>query len=125
MDTSGTVASETATNFLTGFWSAVPSILWFGLLLVCLFVLRKELRSLLQNLSWRLRTGAPVKFFSIELGESYVSPSIDVSLAESAVGQRIDEDAERWEERRRYYEPQSKSTLGSPPGPVQDSAHAL
>jgi hypothetical protein len=89
----------------SGFWSALPSILWAVLILIALIVFRKEVQALLQNLSWRLRTGAALKLFSIELGQSYVSPAIDAGQDETALDHRTDTREERWRQREQYYEP--------------------
>jgi hypothetical protein len=76
-------ASESAPY--SGLWSVIPSILWAVLVLVALIVFRKEIQSLLRNFAWRLRTGAALKLFSIELGQSYVSPSIDAGKNETTL----------------------------------------
>ncbi|MBK5292959.1 MAG: hypothetical protein JJE04_14965 [Acidobacteriia bacterium] len=86
-------------------WSAIPSILWVVLALIALIVFRKEIQALLQNFSWRLRMGGAVKLFSIELGQSYVSPSIDARNNETTLGHRIDKNEERWQQREQYYTP--------------------
>jgi len=96
-------ASESGAH--SGVWSAVPSILWIVLGLIVLIAFRKEIQALLQNLSWRLRTGAALKLFSIELGQSYVSPSIDAGKDETALEHRSDENKDRWLQRQQYYKP--------------------
>ncbi|MFZ0036964.1 MAG: pYEATS domain-containing protein [Candidatus Acidiferrales bacterium] len=88
----------------SGLWAAVPSILWVILTFIALVIFKKEVRDLLQNFSWRLRTGAEVKIFSIELGQSYVSQSID-SSDQSDLKHRTDEKEERWRQREQYYRP--------------------
>lgn len=89
----------------TGFWSIVPSILWTVLALAALIIFRREIQSLLQNFSWRMRTGAALKLFSIELGQTYVSPSIDAAKNETALAHRADENGERWRDREQFYKP--------------------
>jgi hypothetical protein len=86
-------------------WSVIPSVLWVMLALVALVTFRKEVRALLQNLSWRLRTGAAFKLFSIELGQSYVSPSIEGGKNPTALAHRTDKNEERWKQREGYYRP--------------------
>ncbi|MBZ5612385.1 MAG: hypothetical protein LAO23_00140 [Acidobacteriia bacterium] len=98
-------ASATESAKQSGLWDIIPSILWVVLALVALVAFRKEIQSLLQNFSWRLRTGAALKLFSIELGQSYVSPSIDAGKNETALVHRADENGERWREREQYYKP--------------------
>lgn len=89
----------------SGPWIALPGILWVALVLVALFAFRKELRLLVQALAWRVRSGAAVKLFAMELGEAYVSSGIDSSRDESQVPYFFDQDGTRWRERERYYEP--------------------
>ena len=89
----------------SGAWSVLPSLLWFGLAMVALLLLRTEIRALLQNFSWRLRTGAAVKLFSMELGQTYVSQAIDASKDETTFEHRADLADERWRQREMYYKP--------------------
>jgi hypothetical protein len=89
----------------TSFWTVFPSLLWILLTLVAVLLLRNEIRSLLQNLAWRLRTGSSIKFFSIDLGQSYVSPTVDSSGSESELPHRKDDDEQRWKQRQSYYVP--------------------
>jgi hypothetical protein len=89
----------------SGFWSALPAFLWFSLVLVALLLLSSEIRALLQNLSWRLRTGAAVKLFSMELGQTYVSPAIDASKDETTFEHKPDLNDERYLQREQYYKP--------------------
>jgi hypothetical protein len=62
-------------------WAALPSLLWFALAVVLLGVLRKELRQILSEIAWRLRSGAALKKASLELGSIVVVPGSDVSRA--------------------------------------------
>lgn len=50
------------------FWSALPTILWVGLIVVVLYILRKSLFELVAHLITRVRAGAPVRFGSLEVG---------------------------------------------------------
>lgn len=86
-------------------WAALPSILWVLLVFIALALFRREIREVFQNLSWRLRTGAALKLFSVELGQSYVSPSIEIGNDETALEHRTDTDEERWRQREQYYKP--------------------
>lgn len=89
----------------SGVWFALPSLLWFGLAIAALLLLRAEIQALLQNVSWRLRTGAAVKLFSMELGQTYVPQTIDASKDETTFEHRIDLANERWLQREQYYRP--------------------
>jgi hypothetical protein len=62
-------------------------------------LLRKELIVLLENLSWRLRTGAAVKFFSLELGQTYVAQNIVPGTDETSFDHRPDAERFRWKQR--------------------------
>ena len=87
-------------------WAALPSILWVLLVFIALVLFRKEIRQVFQNLSWRLRTGATLKLFSLELGgQSYVSPSFETDKDETALEHRTDTAEERWRQREQYYKP--------------------
>jgi hypothetical protein len=106
MQTAQTSAPASAiTAAENGLWIALPGILWVILVFAALLAFRKELRLLVQALAWRVRSGAAVKLFAMELGEAYVSSGIDSSRDESQVPYRIDKDGLRWEERERYYQP--------------------
>jgi hypothetical protein len=96
-------ASESISH--SGIWSTIPSILWVLLAFLALIIFREEVQTLLQNFTWRLRTGAALKLYSIELGQSYASPSIDTGKRETALQHRTDRDGDRWRQRERYYKP--------------------
>src|ERR1700722_11398306 len=87
------------------FWGALPSLLWFGLALVALLLLRTQIRILLENLSWRMRTGASIKLFSLELGQTYIAPNIGATSDESNLQHHTDSDSRRWKQREQYYVP--------------------
>ncbi len=50
------------------FWSALPSILWVGLIASAAYYLRRELSQILSQLLLRLRAGAPMKIGTVEIG---------------------------------------------------------
>jgi len=50
------------------FWSALPSILWFLLVVVFSFVFREQLATLFTQLTRRIKSGAAVKVGTVELG---------------------------------------------------------
>ena len=87
-----------------GFWGALPSVLWVGLAIFAFFLLRRQLIDLLENLAWRVRTGASIKLFSLELGQTYVAQNVGNS-DESALAHRPDSDSRRWNQRESYYRP--------------------
>jgi len=60
-------------------WTALPGLLWLALAVVLLVVLRKELRQILSELAWRLRSGVALKIASVELGSIVVVPGGEVS----------------------------------------------
>ena len=50
------------------FWSALPSILWTGLIASALYYLRNELSQILAQLLLRIRAGVPMKLGAVEIG---------------------------------------------------------
>lgn len=97
-------AAMDASSF-SGLWPVLPSVLWVLLVFFAILLFRSEIRQVFQHLSWRLRTGAALKLFALELGQSYVSPSIEISADESALESYVDENGERWRQREQYYLP--------------------
>ena len=89
---------------ISAVWAALPSLLWFGLAVILLLVLRKELRQILSEFAWRLRSGAALKIASVELGSIVVVPGGDVSKQEKEIGVRPDANHVRERERAAYRE---------------------
>jgi hypothetical protein len=85
-------------------WVALPGLLWFVLAVILLVVLRKEFRQILSELAWRLRSGAALKFASVELGSIVVVPGGEVSQREKEIGVRPDGNHVREQERAAYRE---------------------
>jgi hypothetical protein len=85
-------------------WTALPDLLWFALVVVLVFVLRKELRQILTEFAWRLRAGAAVKIASVELGPLVVVPGGELSQREKVIGVRPDANHVRERERETYRE---------------------
>src|SRR5689334_21039823 len=85
--------------------SSLPTLLWVVFALVLLLVFKKDLRALLQNLVWRVRTGAALKLASFEMGQSYVSPNAGIGQISSAIETKPDEDGRRYKQREQYYKP--------------------
>jgi hypothetical protein len=108
--TESSQATQTATSG-TSFWTVLPGVLWFALATVALVLLRKQLITLLENLSWRLRTGAAVKLFSFELAQTYVAQNIDPATHETCFEHRTDSNSVRWKQREQYYLPSRKVLL--------------
>jgi pYEATS domain-containing protein involved in immunity len=85
-------------------WTVLPGLLWFALVVVLLFVLRKELRAILTEFAWRLRSGAALKIAAVELGPIVVVPGGEVSQREKEIGVRPDANHVRERERTAYRE---------------------
>jgi hypothetical protein len=83
----------------------LPTLLWFALALVALLLFRNTLQELLRVAIWRVKSGSQLKIASFELGASYVSPQSDFSKKGGLFDVRVDEKGKRYEERRKYYEP--------------------
>ena len=78
------VAADTPANV----WSALPTLMVIVFIAALVILLRDELRQLLANVSWRMKSGAAVKLFSFELAEGYVTQQIDGD--ESALRHHVD-----------------------------------
>lgn len=50
------------------FWTALPSMLWTGLIGAAVVYLRKELSQIVSQLLLRIRAGAPMKIGAVEIG---------------------------------------------------------
>jgi len=97
-------SSASATPQNANLWGALPSLLWVGLAILAFLLLRRQLIDLLENLARRVRTGASIKLFSLELGQTYVAQNVGNSN-ESAFPHRTDSDSRRWKQREVYYAP--------------------
>lgn len=102
---------KSADSIATGILPIIPSLLWILLIFIVLIIFNKEISDTLKNLSWRVRTGAALKLFSLELGQSYVPQKIDSAKDETALHHRKDKDEERWLQRQQYYKPNRKILL--------------
>jgi hypothetical protein len=58
------LAAEAADNL----WTALPSVLWVGLIVACIILFHSHLASLLTHLTRRIRSGAAVKVGAVDLG---------------------------------------------------------
>ncbi|MCS7001136.1 MAG: hypothetical protein NZ481_09725 [Candidatus Kapabacteria bacterium] len=92
------------TEVTISFLSILPSLLWFILAIVLLFVFRGAIRQLTSAIIWRVKSGAQVKIASFEIGESYVSPAPTISRGK-LIDILEDEDQQRYRERGQYYIP--------------------
>lgn len=94
-------------NTLTGadIAAILPTLIWFVFALIVLFIFRNSLLDLLRIAMWRVKTGSQLKIASFELGASYVSPQSDFSEKGGLFDVRVDENDIRYQERRKYYEP--------------------
>jgi hypothetical protein len=88
----------------SAFWPVVPSVLWIVLAAVVLWCYRKEISNVLREVAFRLRSGAAVKFASVELGSIFVAPGPEVSQRDKDSGVRTDSGRVREQERRAYRE---------------------
>ena len=86
-------------------WTVLPNLIWFMFALVALFVFKNDIRGLMSNLIWKIKTGAKVEVGSFKLGESHVSTTEDIEKKGGTIIIRLDENDARYEERRKYYEP--------------------
>jgi prokaryotic YEATS domain len=84
------------------FWNALPSILWFVLILLLLLLFQKNLRALLRSLTWRLKSGAAFKVASFEVGASYIPQGGTRSEGEGIVEVRKDENQEFHNQRSKF-----------------------
>jgi len=101
---------KTPADAMSAFWAAAPSFAWFFLIVILLVVFRKEIKGLFGALGWRLKSGASLKIASFELGSAYVSAN-NVSVEVQGIESKPDQSGVRYEERRRYYEPNRKIML--------------
>jgi hypothetical protein len=99
MMTENTFLGGADENILT----ILPSLQWFLLILFLVIAFRNELHGLLENISWRVKLGAPIKIAYFELGASYISPTGDSKSG--FLDARVSPDDKRYEERKNYYEP--------------------
>jgi len=83
-------------------WATLPSVLWFALAVILLVILRKDLRQILTEFAWRIRSGAALKIASVELGSVVVVPGGEVSQREKEIGVRPDATQVRERERTAY-----------------------
>jgi hypothetical protein len=83
----------------------LPTLLWVTLALIALFLFKNNLQELLRVAVWRVKTGSQLKIVSFELGASYVPPQSDFSEKGRLYDVRVDEKDIRYQERRKYYEP--------------------
>ena len=85
------------------FWSAAPTILWVLFAASLFAVFHNQLKDLLLNLSWRVRSGMPLKVGSVELGPSYVPFGGSIQQNEGLIQTREDKDGARSHERDLLY----------------------
>lgn len=98
----------------------LPPILWFILGVVVIVVFKDILRDLLRTTLWRVKTGAPIKIASFELGASYVSTQTTSAEKGGLLEVREDPKNIRYEERKQYYEPTRRIFLVHRIAPSKD-----
>jgi hypothetical protein len=59
---------------LASFISTLPALITILLAAGLVIAFRNDIRKAASGLAWRVKSGAHVKFASIELGETYISP---------------------------------------------------
>jgi hypothetical protein len=59
------------------FWKALPSLVWVIFLIVVLLAFGKDIRLLVRQLIWRVKSGAAVKLASFEVSPPFVSHNED------------------------------------------------
>lgn len=94
--------------------------LWFLSALGLALLFKDGLRELLRIATWRIRTGSQVKIASFELGASYVSAGDGLVGKGGLHDARADEGNVRFEERRKYYEPNRRLFLVHKVAPSKD-----
>jgi hypothetical protein len=92
-------------NPWSSFWTSLPSLLWFGLVILALFTYRQEIRDFVQTVGLRIRSGATVKILNVEIGPVYVAATgatVDKRFIQSRVDDERDPSRTRYEERKQY-----------------------
>jgi hypothetical protein len=108
----------------SGFWDALPALVWTTVGLVIVWRYRHDIGKLLGDIRFRLRSGAAVKVASFELGASYISPGPAVNLGGSF--QTKVDDGRRREQRHQFKDPNRTIQLvhriapSSTPGQLYD-----
>lgn len=86
--------------------TVIPPLAWLLFVSALVWYLRSSIRALAAGLAWRVKSGAQMRFGSLELGPAYVSPRGEVKGGKSeVVEEREDRDRARYEERGSYYLP--------------------
>ncbi len=88
-----------------GIWQNLPTLAWLLFALVVLYVFRKEIRSILSMVSFRIKSGGGLKIAAFELGPSYIPPSGDIRNQAGGKQSRVDESMQRYQQRKTYYLP--------------------
>jgi hypothetical protein len=106
-------------------WAALPSILWIGVAIVAIVMLRRTLARLANVLLWRLRTGSALKIASLELGQLIrVDQEIQSGAAQAYTAVRPDSDNLRFKQRESYYLPNRNLQLVHRVAPSRDADYA-
>lgn len=106
-------------------WAALPSILWIGVALVAIVMLRRTLAQLANVLLWRLRTGSALKIASLEMGEIIRADQVIPSGAGRVYSDvRPDSDGLRFKQRESYYLPTRNLQLVHRAAPSRDADYA-
>src|SRR4051794_38454437 len=84
------------------FWKAVPGLIWPFLLAGLFVAYRREVRAILSNVVYRLRSGGALKIWTVEVGAVSAVRDNNVTPEEKMHGVRQD-DGDRGRERTAYY----------------------
>ena len=107
-------------------WSSLPTALWVVLILSIVLIFRPDLREIMTTIVRRLRLGAPLKVWNLEIGASYVEPGSARIRGGDVSAVRKDNDGKRWQQRQQYYKPNRNLQLvhrlapSDKPGQVYD-----
>ncbi len=105
-------------------WAALPSILWIGVALIAIVMLRRTLGQLADVLLWRLRTGSALKIASLEMGEA-IRPDQSITSGAGRVYSDVrPDDGSRFIQRESYYRPSRNLQLVHRVAPSRDSDYA-
>jgi hypothetical protein len=105
-----TAGGAAQANVYTVFSQVLPTLLWVVSLFAVILWFRQDLRNLVSYLVWRIRSGAPVKIGSFELGAFFVPSGTKIPSRIGAIEVREDT-GEREQEREQHIEVSQKIFL--------------
>ena len=84
-------------------WSNIPALLWFALAIAALSIMKKQIRSIIDLIIWRLQAGSAIKIGSIEISAVHAAPGSELTPGDKQIGVRKD-DGSRTKERSGTYQ---------------------